>query len=463
MAILARKESYTDGRQVDPIATYDKYLLQLYCWSVSTFIREAENQEQSTMDFLKSHGTTNYRNLLLLSCLHLFVAQNVPSVRVPTAPQNAPTVRVPTAPVTTISSQAPSPSGGVALPSVVVAPAPTAKPPSPIVVPTPTTTNSTIRPTTFQPTTTYPPTITAFPTVSAFPTGSQAPTSEKCNICGTGAISFNDLLVLPTGNITCAEAADFGMRGMLTSSNCLFLQEFIVEDNLCACIRSANMTSPTAAPTEKYDPCFICGDGNIVSISDGKLPLPNSTEEPFHCSFIQTAGEVGLLAPDLCAAYAELAQNASDPCGCVPDPSTPSPAGTEAPTSLYPPCYVCGNEMERVTALDTVVALPDDVRKTLEDDIDPSIFTCEFVEERGLNSNSFERLVCAYLQMAVSDVCACQVVAPISVPVPVPTASLPSPSTPVTPASSAKADSAKIGMILLQLSSLFIGLLQYHW
>jgi hypothetical protein len=411
---------------------------------------------------MQSHHNTPYRFLLLISCLQILVAQNAPTVRVPSAPQNGPTVRVPTAPVTSVSSQAPSPSGGVALPSVVVAPAPTAKPVSPIEAPRPTSTNATFRPTTILPTTTYPPTVTAFPTVSAFPSRSPAPTSEVCNICVTGVISLNDPLALPTGNITCAEAADFGMRGMLFSSNCVVLQEFIAADNLCSCIRENNATTPTVAPTpiERFDPCFICGDGNIVSTSDGKLPLLNATEESWHCSFVETAGELGLMNPELCTYFSRLAQNASDPCGCIPDPTTPSPAGTEAPTSAYPPCYVCRNETEKVTARDTVVDLPDAVMKTLESDIDPSVLTCEFVQERGLYNNSFDRLVCAYLQMAVSDVCSCQVVAPTSAPAPLPTTSLPAPSPPVLAASSAMAVNKFVGMVLLPLCSWYVAWLQ---
>jgi hypothetical protein len=426
------------------------------CWSLQCqashiiFYRRRHPKKgisHSKMHPIPSHHNAHYRFLLLISCLHILLAQNAPAVRVPTSPQNVPTIRIPSAPVTSVNSPAPSPLGGVAL-----LPDPTAKPASSTVVPVPTPRNATSRPATVLPTATYPPTITALPTVSAFPTGSPAPTSEQCNICGTGVISFNDLLVLPTGNVTCAEAADFGRRGMVPSSNCVVLQDLVAANNVCACIRENNDTTPTAAPTSlpTFDPCFICGDGNIVSILDGKLPLPNATAEPLHCSFVESGGELGFLEPAACAYFSGLAQNTSDPCGCVPDPTTPSPAGTEAPTSAYPPCYVCGNATEQVTARETVVVMPDAVIKTLEESIDPSVLTCAFVEERGRYNNSFDRLVCSYLQMTVPDVCACQPgVAPTAVPAHI---SVPAPPVPA-PVSSARTVTSFVALVLLPLSS----------
>jgi hypothetical protein len=324
--------------------------------------------------------------------------------------QELPSVQVPNVPSTTIvTSSSPTESS-----VVVIAP-----PTSPTGPTAPTNTLPTVQPTTIlatiQPTTTYPPTITAFPTRSVAPSSStSAPTPYAiCNVCITGTISINDNIPLENGNVTCVEVADFGLSGRLNSTNCDAVQQLLFNEGWCSCLRDSNMTTipPALAPSVVvvYEPCNICGDGAIVSILDGQLPVFNSTTEgPLDCGFVQTAGNSGLVPPEVC----EYFMNVSGPCGCIDDPNTPSPAGTTAPTSEYIQCFVCGNETEQVTALDVVVNLTETAIDLFPQDVNTSLLTCEFVETSGRFNNSWDRLVCSYLQMVVRDVCECQPIPP---------------------------------------------------
>jgi hypothetical protein len=358
-------------------------------------------------------GTPRWMLLLLLLTHPL-------SYPVTMAQQELPSVQVPNVPSTTIvTSSSPTESFGVVVIAPPTSPTGPAPPTSPTGPTAPTNTLPTVQPTTIlatiQPTTTYPPTITAFPTRSVAPSSStSAPTPYAiCNVCITGTISINDNIPLANGNVTCVEVADVGLSGLLNSTNCEAVQQLLFNEGWCSCIRDSNGTTipPALAPSVAvmYEPCNICGDGAIVSILDGQLPVSNSTTDgPLDCGFVQTAGNSGLFEPDVCDYF----MNVSGPCGCIDDPTTPSPAGTAAPTSEYIQCFVCGNETEQVTAMDVVVNLTETAMDLLAQDVNTSLLTCEFVETSGRFNNSWDRLVCSYLQMVVRDVCECQPIPP---------------------------------------------------
>jgi hypothetical protein len=398
----------------------------------------------------------------------------IPSVRLP----DFPTASSPMTPAVTAPSNAEVPTVTVPAPMVVL-PTPTGTAPTVILdLPTgaPTTINidaptvtitvpssnmtavapavvtSTITPTTtFQPTTTAFP---AFPTVSPFPTISFFPTFEICNICTNGTISSNDILPFEIGNLTCVQASEAGLSGLISTSNCDVIQQLVSENNFCSCLSDI----PTIAPSPlAYEQCNICGDGFIVTNIEGKLQPFNSTESPLSCGFVDKGGTNGLLELSICAHYTRQASNTSNPCGCMKDLTTPSPAGTSAPTTEFTQCFVCGNETERVTALDTIIELPEEIYATIRDGANASLFTCKFIEESGRLNNSYDRLVCAFLQMAVTDVCGCQVieatVSPMMAPSP---ASLPLPSLTNTNNTSS-APSVRWSAVVMMILPLFYG------
>lgn len=353
-------------------------------------------------------------------------AAAVPIPTVSTAPMEPPqTVPVPTDMGVTLDSPTITPTSiGVVAPTPAVAPPTSTTNPisvSPVAVNSPSAT--TVTPATTQPTITLQPTTTYFPTITAQPTRTATPTSVECNICVSGAISTNDIIVFDSGNITCLEAQDSGLAGVISSTNCVVIQQYLNETNLCSCRRGNGtvLDVPSASPSlETFDSCNICGDGYYVSNDEAKLMFDVGILGNITCGFAKESGNAGLLAPEEC----NLVQNQTsplrnytnnNPCGCVVGTMPPTPAT----------CYVCGSSNERVTLLDTIVDIPEDVLDLLPDaaNVSSSLYTCEFVEKNF--NTTLEAFICEFIQMQVADVCQCQVpnLVETVAPVPSPTSS----------------------------------------
>jgi hypothetical protein len=325
-----------------------------------------------------------------------------------TAQDEFPTVQLPDVPIASspISPMASRPSNTATAPSGGFGTTPVVAPSAPVIVnvaPT-RTTNST-------PAATITPTITFQPTISAFPTITPYPTYTACNICINGVVTVQDIIPLEAGNVTCLEVASAGRKGLISATNCEFLQELIFNTSLCQC-RATD--APTMAPT--YTPCNICGDGYYVANIEGELILNPSTNETATCGFVNQGGIAGLLSPNACDYITNQTSptrntTRGNPCSCTLGTMPPTPAT----------CNVCGNASESVTVLNATVEIPKEAIGVLliEANVTPDLFTCEFVESQFSTSTELDGLVCAYLQMAVSDVCGCQVlenVAPVASP-----------------------------------------------
>jgi hypothetical protein len=347
----------------------------------------------------------------------------IPTVSAPMEPPQ--TVPVPTDMGVTLDSPTITPTSiGVVAPTPTVAPPTSTTNPilsSPVAVNSPSAT--TVTPGTAQPTITLQPTTTYFPTITAQPTRTANPTSAECNICISGTISTNDLIVFDVGNVTCVEAQEFGLMGQISSTNCDVIQQLLIDTNGCSCRRENGtvLDVPSASPSlETFDSCNICGDGYYVSNDEAKLMFDVGEFGNITCGFAKEIGNAGLLAPEAC----NLVQNQTsplhnytnnNPCGCVVGTMPPTPAT----------CYVCGSSNERVTLLDTIVVIPEDVLDLLPDaaNVSSSLYTCDFVEKNF--NTTLEAIICEIIQMQVADVCRCQVpnVVETVAPVPSPTSS----------------------------------------
>ena len=131
----------------------------------------------------------------------------------------------------------------------------------------------------------------------------------------------------------------------------------------------------------------------------------DSTEQ-VTCGFVNQGGIAGILAPEACdfmqnqtSPLNDRDNNNNNPCGCM--------VGTMPPVSPY--CHVCGDTRERVTKLDAIVDIPQDVLDSLPNatNVSASLFTCAYVEEKF--NTILDAVVCEFLQMEVLDVCQCQV------------------------------------------------------
>lgn len=338
-------------------------------------------------------------------------AAALPIPTVPTAPMEPPPtvpVPVPTNGGVTLDSPTITPTSiGVVAPTAAVAPPVSTTNPisaSPVAVNSPSAT--TVSPATAQPTTTLQPTTTYFPTITAQPTRTASPTYAECNICISGTISTNDLIVFDIGNFTCVEAQDSGLVGLISSTNCVVIQQYLNDTNVCSCRRENGtvLDVPSVSPSiVSFDSCNICGDGYYVSNDEAKLMFDVGEFGNITCGFAKEIGNVGLLAPEDC----NLVQNQTsplrnytnnNPCGCVAGNMPPTPAT----------CSVCGSSKERVTLLDTIVDIPEDVLDLLPDEanVSSSLYTCEFVEKNF--NTTLEAIICEFIQMQVADVCQCQ-------------------------------------------------------
>ena len=353
---------------------------------------------------------------LIVSCCQMVAADEFPTISLTDAP--APSSTSAMAP-TPLSAPAPVPTDmGVTLdnptitPTSISAVAPTATVASPTSIDSPISTPSavvsvpstttTLPPATVPPTRTFQPTTTYFPTISPPPTITANPTSTACNICINGTVSINDLIVLDEVNVTCVEAEGAGMQGLISSINCVFLQQLLFDTNLCSCSRGDATVPP--APNVTYATCNICGDGYYVSNEEAELLLVADATDTVTCGFANQGGIVGILEPETCIFF----QNQTSPlsnstnsnlCGCM--------VGTMPPTPDT--CNVCGNTTESVSLLDQIVNIPQEVLNMLPDaaNISSNLFTCEFVEKNY--NTKLDAFICEFIQMEVADVCQCQV------------------------------------------------------
>lgn len=252
------------------------------------------------------------------------------------------------------------------------------------------------------------PSATWGPTATSYPTGSRVPTSKTypvCNICGVGNITLDDNLQLPVSNITCTRATDGGMNGMLSPSNCKFLQKFIVDHGKCGCNASG---FPTPAPSPpSNEPCNICGNNGNYTINNTNAELPltvNGTSfPPVQCGFVQAGAAMGLWSNEICAYFQNLTATPADPCGCI----QLLPGETLPPAHQLATCPICGNAGERVTAPNAIVPLPTEIRAFIN--TTETQFSCQNLQQQG-QVELWDPFVCAYLQMTASDTCACKIV-----------------------------------------------------
>lgn len=94
-------------------------------------------------------------------------------------------------------------------------------------------------------------------------------------------------------------------------------------------LNSAIGQVPTNPPNPGNPPCFICGEGSVITNPDGIVVVP--TQPELTCAQVETAGLEGFIAPNFCP----FLSNYLDECFCAPTSPT-SPTATPAPVTEAP-------------------------------------------------------------------------------------------------------------------------------
>ena len=295
---------------------------------------------------------------------------------------------------------------------------------------------------------TFGPTATWSPTGTAFPTATASPTHGQCDVCGrpgTVMTALDDVLALPVANISCREALEAGAAGEIPAATCDFLRLYIADRGRCGCELPPGATlSPTAAPSDAFPPCNICGggrrrrndddDARVVNNRAGELRLGNST---LQCGFVAEAGNEGLWSPEVCSFWQNVSATVCD-CGPAP-PSPVSPVDGGAPPPAIAnaaaeddgddeldACFICGGPNYEFTSPKAQVPVPFEFTalflEVLGDDVqDP--FACGNLEQVQ-DVELWSPLVCAFLQQSAANVCGCQEVTAAPPPAPTTTTTM---------------------------------------
>mmetsp|Transcript_3783 Transcript_3783/g.9916 ORF Transcript_3783/g.9916 Transcript_3783/m.9916 type:complete len:1092 (+) Transcript_3783:131-3406(+) len=182
---------------------------------------------------------------------------------------------------------------------------------------------------------------------------SNASESFECSICGGGAITIPDgIVITPEGQAARCNALQANAI-TIPEEICPEIQQ--LSKDVCGCTESETVkaTEEYTAPwsgqntdessSERFE-CPICGDGLFVTEPEGTI----STEDGMTCAQYLTEAAQGKIDEEQCSI---LQQTSAEACGCKPPPTFP----TDAPTSYE--CQLCGEGWE-IGSPDAEVMLP---------------------------------------------------------------------------------------------------------
>lgn len=152
-------------------------------------------------------------------------------------------------------------------------------------------------------------------------------TTFVCPVCGVGMTSStpNATVVIPGQSTvrTCAQFERAAASGKISEQQCSMVSLFV--EKACNCQTGAPVTPPPTRSPSAYD-CQICGDGNIVTNSEGIVTIP--TQPNRTCEALMRANEAGNINANQCLLLQPFVKS---PCGCTPIGNTTKP--TVQPTA----------------------------------------------------------------------------------------------------------------------------------